>query len=172
MPMPALRRFWRDSARCLFHSKAVFFSNLLRCRIPTHVGQLLNTRPCSRWAVSFFTYAPDTHQDQAIGRLRVAECARPWLLRAPENHRYPAVSKSFGFVQGSTSLDILLAVGTLTHASPKQARNRGVSITTAPWHGAMWWMNRRPIIPWGYSAQSALRVHRFIQKSSGLFAAK
>lgn len=137
----------------------------------TLAGCSIRTLVLSGWCR--ISYAPDTHQDQAIGRLHTAEFARPWLFRAPENLRFPAVSKSFGSARCcGASLDILLAVGTQAHASPKQARNRGVSITAVPWHGSMWWMNRRPIIPGDYKVQSEILARRFIQKLWAYFPPK
>lgn len=126
-----------DRRACSVSIPKPFCLNVLRYRLSSHVSSVSDTRPCSHWVASY-EYAPDTHQDQATGWLRIAEFTRPWLFRAPENLWYPVVSKSFGHVHHARPLTATwLWMNCIFHASPIQARNRGVSITTAPKHGAM-----------------------------------
>ena len=130
------------------HSKALLFQSLPRCRFP-RAGAGVRYAPWFSRVGVVLSYAPDTHQDQAMAAPRSG--VRPALALA--SPRKPSVPGCVQVVRvravWCTSLDILLAMGALAHANPRQARNRGVSITTVLRHGAMWRMKRRPIIPWG-----------------------
>ena len=76
----------------------LFFFQVFHVVVSLVQGLASDTRPGFRRFVPYFhTY--QTPIRIKPWRLREAEFARPWLMRAPENRRYPVVSKSFWFVQ-------------------------------------------------------------------------
>ena len=77
-------------------------------------------------------HAPVTHQDQGTwaGPLRGTQPG-PWLMRAPENRRYPAASNCRGTSCADVRMDKSMATNLPVRSKPFVAHGRGVSTRTA-----------------------------------------